>query len=359
MTDKEMINGNNAVMPKRTDEQLRDRIAKAVAEKRIEDWQGETLFKLHKYGQTQGLSDAALAREINVSSGTISTLFNCTYGAENWSNMIAEIEEFLKVEDARSSYLKLGFVLTQTAKAIFTACDGARLDGMPAFVYGSSQIGKTTALTAYQSEHGRGHTKYLRLGARWTKARLVRELALACGLKNSRGMRSWEVEEKILQTLTRNDLLIIDEFHMAMETVCDATSRELVEYIREVFDRSGCGLVLASTKVGKDDFEQGKNSKLFDQMRRRGVIELVLPDWPTVKDINLIAKHFGLELPKGDLLALIKQLLKTRGLGVFVKYLQKAHALASSGKAAHDMTWDDFEYVYNGYAKLADMENEY
>ena len=64
---------------------------------------------------------------------------------------------------------------------------------------------------------------------------------------------------------------------------------------------------------------------------------------------------FALELPKGDVLTKVEQLLKARGLGVFVKSLQKAHSDAGS----EPMTWDRFFDVNDGYAALAAMENEY
>lgn len=344
---------------RRTDAQAREAIKASVAMRFITEEQGELLFWLHGYGQDANLSDADLARKLKVSSGTVSQLFSGKYGASDWTPMVEKIAAMKAVEEAEAAKVDLGFIMTDTARTIFAACDAAMTDGMPAFIYGASQIGKTTALVEYQRTHNHGRTKYLRIGSRWTKARLVRELAKACNKKSIRDQKAWALEDEIVRSLNRYNLLIVDEFHLAMETVSDATSREIVEYIREVFDRTRCGLVLSSTKVGLHDLEEGKNAMLFDQMRRRGVLKVVLPDVPKVRDVNLIARHFGLELPKGDLLALIKQLLKTRGLGVFVKYLQKAHALASGGKSPHEMTWADFEYVHNGYTKLADMENDY
>lgn len=269
--------------------------------------------------------------------------------------MIDRIRALKEVEDEEMKKVDLGFVMTHTAKTIFTACESAMTDGMPAFIFGASQIGKTTALEEFQRTHNHGRTKYLRLGSRWSKPRLVRELARACKARSLKGRKTWELEESIYGSLNRYNLLIIDEFHLAMETVNEATSREIVEFIREVYDRTHCGLVLSSTKVGIQDLEEGRNAMLFDQLRRRGVVRVVLPDVPPLKDINAIARSFALDLPKGDVITKVKQLLKTRGLGVFVKYLQKSHSLAGS----EPMTWERFFAVNDGYAALADMRNEY
>lgn len=341
--------------PARTDQAMRAVITHAVSMGQVTEQQGETLFWLHGYGIDKNLSNVDLARKMKVSDGTVSQLFSGKYGAGDWSPMIAKIEALRQVEENEQKNLDLGFIETATAKTVFAACSSAMLDGMPAFIYGASHIGKTTALLEFQRRNNHGRTKYIRLGSRWSKGRFVHELAQACKVSRTRNKRGWELEYLVNNSLNRYNLLIIDEFHLAFETVAETVSKELVEYIREVFDRTHCGLVLSSTKVGLDDLENGKNKLLFDQLRRRGVVKVVLPDVPPVKDINAIARHFGLELPTGETLKRIKELLRTRGLGVFVTYLQKAHSLAG-GKP---MAWENFFYVNDGYARLACQANEY
>ena len=129
-----------------------------------------------------------------------------------------------------------------------------------------------------------------------------------------------------------------------------------MEFIREIYDRTGCGLVMSATKVGLSGLEGGKNRLLFDQLRRRGVVKVVLPDAPPVRDINTIARTFELPLPAGEDLRAIKSLIATRGLGVFLKYLQKAYAVTKKRKA--ELTWDAFRRVANGYLALEHMEQE-
>ena len=96
---------------------------------------------------------------------------------------------------------------------------------------------------------------------------------------------------------------------------------------------------------------------LFDQLRRRGVVRVVLPDAPPTRDINTIARSFELTLPTGDVLASIKRLIKDRGLGVFIKYLQKAYALSKAKK--EPLSWDGYAKTVNGYLKLSEMKTEY
>ena len=343
--------------PLRTDASVKAVITRAVALKQITEDQGKTLFWLHGYGIEKNLSNSDLAKQLKVSDSTVSLLFSGKYGADDWTSMIARIEGLKMVEAEEQKKLDNGFVMTETASLIHEVCRAAMVDGMPAFIYGASQMGKTAALLEYQRQNNHGRTKYLRLGSRWTKSRLVRELAAACNIRNIGHRHTWELEAGILDSLNRYNLLIVDEFHMALETVSDTASKEMVEYIREVYDRTECGLVLCSTKVGLEDLENGRNKMLFDQLRRRGILKVVLPDVPKVKDINLISRHFGMDIPTGAALRKIKELLKVRGLGVFMRYLQKTHALYGKGGAV--VTWDNFFDVHDRYVRYANLENDY
>jgi len=246
--------------------------------------------------------------------------------------------------------------MTWTAKRVFEACDAALYDHMPEFLYGVSQSGKTTALLEYQRTHNHGTTKYLRLGSHWSKARTVMELAKVCRCYSNKASTA-QLEWRIIDSLTDRNLLLIDEFHEALFTYGQQASLEVLEFIREIFDRTNCGIVMAATPMGKREFESGKNYVAFDQLRRRGLVTIVLPDVPKVADINKFAKSFELPVPDGEILKGIKDVLRRDGLGKFVKYLQKAYALATGEKRA--LTWEDFAAVNNGYAALSCPRNDY
>lgn len=263
---------------------------------------------------------------------------------------------------------------TEVMQTVGLACQAALADQMPAYVYGASQIGKTTALKAFQAKMPPGRSVYLRMGSGWTRTRLVRELAR---LLHVGGRRGWEREDNIFAALTPHNLLLVDEFHLALETATTNAAKAMLEFIREVYDLTGCGLVMAATKVGMAGLESGPHRMLFDQLRRRGTVRVVLPDAPPVRDLNAFARQYGLPPPAGSVLAGIKHLVKTRGLGTYAKYLAKADAIAAAraraakpdGKAsaANDDTlpphepfsWDVYQKVAHGYLALGAMETEY
>ena len=337
-------------------------IKQAVARGQATEDEGDEVWWLYNYALEHHLKEADLAAKMKAyDKNTLYQLFRGLYGVykdgrcSSWANVVRAIRSFKSVELEEQQKKHIGIVETEVKQVVFRACDAALGDGMPAFIYGASQIGKTTALLEYQRLHNHGRTVYLRMGSNWTKARFVRELArhFNNGIKAT---RSWALEDAIFGSLNRYNLLIVDEFHLALETTGELSAKEIMEFIREIYDRTGCGLVLSSTKVGMAGLEGGKNQLLFDQLRRRGVVKVVLPDAPPLRDINTIARSFELPLPTGDDLLAIKHLIQLRGLGVFLKYLQKAYAVTRKRKV--ELSWDAFRKVANGYLALAHMTTE-
>ena len=309
----------------------------------------DLIFWAYSYAREKGLSYTGVSGVLGVSGTAFWHLIRGDYSAK-YDSMIEKLTKAKKMIEERSKGLSLGFVKTWAAEKIFEVCSAALYDGMPAFVYGSSQTGKTTALLEFQRTHNHGTTKYVRMGVRWSKRRVVRELARVCGCFCETA-HSCDLEERIYATLNNRILLIVDEFHLALETTTDLAAKEVVEFIREVYDRTGCGLVICGTKVAEAGLETGKNRLLFDQLRRRGLVKLVLPDMPKKTDVNRFAKEFSLEAPAGETYEFIRGILQRFGLGMFVKYLQKSYAYAKSQK--RPLSWDVFTEVANGYADLA------
>lgn len=336
--------------------QVHQAIDAAVAAGKISEAEGEDVFWLYAFSQDKRLSYEELGDKCGLSGSTVNFLFHGNYKADSWSGPIKRIHDFRVIQEEEEKKKSIGFVQTETAKILHAGCKAALNDGWPVFVYGASQLGKTTALEDFARLNNHGRTRYIRLGSGWTRARFVRELAHMLG-NGVKATRQWALEDAIIGGLNRHNLLIVDEFHLALTTINQEASRSLIEFIREIHDRTQCGVVMCATKVGLELFENSKNRQVFEQFQRRGVVKVVLPDVPKVKDINDFARSFDLPLPTGQLLADIKHLIKSKGLGVFVKYLQKAYALAKD--AGETLEWGGFLGVVKGYAQLATLKAEY
>ena len=328
---------------------VQDNMKRIIAEGKVDAEGADLIFWAYSYARENGLSYNGVTAPFGISGTAFWNLIRGRYQAK-YDSMVEKLAKAKKMIEERSKILSLGFVKTWTAEKIFEVCSAALYDGMPAFVYGSSQTGKTTALLEFQRTHNHGTTKYVRMGVRWSKRRVVRELARVCGCFCETA-HSCDLEERIYSTLNNRMLLIVDEFHLALETTTDLAAKEVVEFIREVYDRTGCGLVICGTKVAEAGLETGKNRLLFDQLRRRGLVKLVLPDTPKKTDVNRIAKEFALEAPTGETYESIRGILTRFGLGMYVKFLQKSYAYAKSQH--RPLSWDVFGEVANGYADLA------
>lgn len=334
---------------------VQDGLKRLIAEGKVDDDEADAIYWLYQFAQDKGLSYEGCGQMVGISGTTVFHLFHADYAA-SYGAVVQKILKFKKIEEERAKQKSIGFVKTWTSEQVFAVCESALYDGMPAFIYGSSQTGKTTALQEFQRTHNHGTTKYVRMGVRWNKRRLVRELAQACKCFSD-SAHGEQLEERIFKSLNDRMLLIVDEFHLALETTTDLAAKEIVEFIREIYDRTGCGLVVCGTKVAETGLESGRNMLLFDQLRRRGLVKLVLPDVPKRADVNRFAREFSLAAPTGELFDGVKTILKRYGLGMYVKYLRKADALARD--RGETMSWEHFKSVADGYAGLASLKSEY
>lgn len=343
--------------------QVRIAIDQAVARGQATQDEGEEVWWLFNYALEHHLKEADLAAKMKAyDKNTLYQLFRGSYGVykdgkfSSWSNVIKTIREFKKIEIEEAKKKDIGLLDTEVKQTVWRCCDAALNDGMVSFIYGPPRCGKTCSLKAYQRSHNHGQTVYIELGSGWNRQRFVRELAGA--LNNGvKAAKTWVLEDAIFHTFRRSNLLIVDEFHKGLTTICKDASRALLEFIRDIRDKTGCGLVLCATKEGFEDFETGSNAKTFRQMIGRSIVKAILPDRPPLRDFNTIARAFDLPLPQGDDLRRVKDLVARYGMERLFVYLQKTHALAHQAK--QPMSWNEFAKVMNGYLALEHMQNGY
>jgi len=345
--------------------QVRMAIDQAVAREQLSEEDGEeAIWWLYNYAQANCLNESALAARMKAyDKNTLYQVFRGSYGVNNkdgrhasWSNVVKAIKAFKAVAIEEAKKKNIGLLDTEVKRTVWQCCDAALNDGMVSFIYGPTRCGKTFSLKAYQRSHNHGTTVYIELGSGWNRQRFVRELAAILG-NGVKAAKTWVLEDAIFKTFKRSNLLIVDEFHKALSTLGRDASRALLEFIRDIRDKTECGLVLCATKEGLEDFETGANAKTFRQMIGRAIVKAVLPDRPALRDFNTIARAFELPLPTGEDLQRVKGLVAEYGMERLFVYLQKTHALTR--QAREPMSWAAFAKVMNGYLSLAHMKNGY
>jgi DNA transposition AAA+ family ATPase len=309
------------------------------------------IWWFYSYCMDRGFTLEDAGKAIDRDATTAYRLFVGRYGAK-YDNLVDTVKRYHKLADARGNRKVIGFVETTTWKKIEQVCRHALVGQLPAFVFGDSQIGKTTCLEEFARRNNHGQTKYIRMPAAPSFLQVQREIAKACYI--STRATSTEILNRIFDSISDQMLLIIDEMHQPLIGCCNSTAVRIIEWLREIYDRTGCGIVFCGTRVFRDEIENGRLALILEQFRRRGIIRLQLPSTPPKADINKIADAFGLPPPEGDAADIITQMLKQSGLGQYVKFLQSASNLAAKQKM--EMSWDHFVIAYDVIQKLSNKE---
>ena len=152
------------------------------------------------------------------------------------------IESYKRICDQRDGLARQAFVETDTARRIWKICDAAITYQSIAMIFGDSQTGKTWALQEYARRHNHGQTKYIRMPAAAGVQMVCRAFAEACGLSHKCSYEA--MRERVQRAIDGNTLVIVDELHQAFNTYQRHARVAVLEVIREIHDRTGCGMVL-------------------------------------------------------------------------------------------------------------------
>lgn len=275
------------------------------------------------------------------------------------------LRNFLKVERDRYEAISSDFIVTPTAKKVFTACDLARESKTPVILYGPSHVGKTLALQHYAHHHNHGRTFMAEMDADCGKLGAFRILATACGVALGNNHKD-ELVARIKKALCAPDtILIIDEMHLTRRTYSKENFKKIVETIRRIHDFTKCGMVLTWTNL--DDLREFSQDELI-QVWRRGIHKVALPMMPTKADLTAILKHNGLDFPDRSLsirvgnaednpYEILRQQAKNNGLKAITERIRYAHKLAT--KKDGQMSWTHFVDAHLRIEKQSQAEPEW
>jgi DNA transposition AAA+ family ATPase len=273
---------------------------------------------------------------------------------ENIEPMLDAIHGLRRVEDLRADQVGSGFIETRLYKEIERRCEKALKRQRIAFIFGDSQIGKTWSLKEYARRHNHGETIYVEMPSTGSLGGLLKVLA---GIFNiPEVMNQGQQADRIIECFDSRMLLIIDEAHNALK----GRNLAALAFVRELWNRRQCGVVLSMTNEGKNIFLRGPQAKQLEQMWRRRITPLQLPSATPADDAALFAEAYGLtpaedkkvtikvsfRNERGDVetkehddnpLRLQTEILSTEGLGVWISILQDAADTAQESRKP--ITW--------------------
>lgn len=317
---------------------IRKSINRQIESGKITEEQADHLWWFFTYCKDRSLSFAEATALLGYKADTtLRRAFSGDYDARP-DSVIASIETFRREVGAAVTRKDGFFVETSTARSIWQVCEGAAISQTIAFIFGVSQIGKSEALKHYAFVKEPSKTILLRIPVGASISSVVNSLAKLLYVADRKNYQ--KTQEKILDAITPEHLLQIDELHQVFETAHPNSRVKIMEYLRQIHDLTGCGMVLCGTKATKDEITRGVMSKSLEQLRRRGTIELNLPPRPTWDDIAAVAAHYGLLAPDDRARALVSDNIHSSGLGKFIKTLNWAKRYAH--KKGQPVQWNHY-----------------
>lgn len=323
-----------------------DVVNRATAD--LPDDQRSSIRWLHAHAADNDLNLAEVGKLIRYDESTMHRVFNGKYEG-NMANICREITAFKELYEERAKGRKLDFTETRLTRRIWKLCAAALEYQRICYIFGETQTGKTTALIHYRNSHNHGETIYVRMP---TGGHMVHFLeAMAVALRMSPQQREKELRRRIIEAIDDRMLLIVDEAHQCLSGTGES-GRALrpLEFIREIHDLTGCGVVICGTNVFRDEMDRGKHAGILKQCKRRRLIALQLSPTPTNEDLATFAAAYGLKPAEGEYLKLQTEVIREEALGMWLTLLRMGAKLAV--KQNKTMTWDHVVRAHEGLRAL-------
>lgn len=286
----------------------------------------EPIARFLEEAARRGLSDAQAAVALGMSATTVSRVRRGIYEGD-----LAAVAEkaalALRLWQERGDRKRF-LVETSIAAKIFTACDFALNRQTPVIITGESQIGKTSALEEY-ARRSDAIVRYVRMPASANLPLFMEELADALGVAAKPGER----RRRILRALNDRTLLIVDEIHELALVASQEQARRICEVIRELFDRTHCGLVLCgTTEATEEKLLHGPNAFALEQIVRRSINVRLGKRLPMGDALKVCAYHGFSAEPTEEAKAALRAL--------YLNHINLISAMASEAAAKRGVPLD-------------------
>lgn len=198
------------------------------------------------------------------------------------------IAEFRRMVDAQP--VRDGFKETQLARTLWRYGKRAMDQQSIGFVFGNFAVGKTTAF----EEMARRNPKvvYSRMPTRGHLNHYLKTLARKLAMGDRQTVL--DLSDRVIDAFEPGMLLIVDEADQVFSSIRNVLGLATLDFLRELWDRARCGIILVMDHAGRDQVLHGPNKKRLQRLWRRRLPMLQLPDVPYREDLALFAGDYGL-----------------------------------------------------------------
>jgi hypothetical protein len=192
------------------------------------------VVELRGYMEENGTNQSQLAKDMGVSSGTLSLWLADKYNG-SIADINASVKNFLDREKEKSenSTVEFKFVMTSVARKIFELARLCHLDSELGVIYGDAGLGKTVAVREYAKIYP--DTILIETDPGWTERVVVKKIHRALGM-DGRGYADEMMSEIVSRLMNSGRLIIVDE--------TENLPSDAINLVRRIPDHARVGLLL-------------------------------------------------------------------------------------------------------------------
>lgn len=218
---------------------------------------------------------------------------------------LCESIESMKVRAAK----RMSMVETIVTKRISEALDYARDFSSMVMIKGPTGRGKTYTAQYWARMNNHGRTRYVRASSGCSRKTLVTMLCQSCGI-GVNGKKGSELELRLFKAFSARNVIIVDEAGHLMPKG-GASSTSAIEFVRDLHDICGCGVVMIFTDVYLEEMRHGRQKEYFEQFIGRIKFELEIPKEVLKDEVSNAVRAFN-KRPSAELLKLALDLSRQR-----------------------------------------------
>lgn len=195
-----------------------------------------------------------------------------------------------KIEDLKKRMINsIHLVETVITNRVQEALDYSRDSQAMVTITGPTGRGKTLTSRYWARNNNHGRSKYVRVPSGCSRLTLVQELCRCCGISVN-GKKTSLLEARLRSSFGPRNVLIVDEAGHLMPRTGKGTNA--IEFLRDLHDMCGCGVVLIFTDVYLSDMRNGSLADYFEQFVGRIKFEVKIPPNVLEAEIEAVMQAF-------------------------------------------------------------------